>query len=61
MNLKTIVEICASSLVIYSLFGDLDEQPIYNSDCNEEYNAAWLDKTTYIMQVYLLCSAIDSF
>jgi hypothetical protein len=58
---KILLEICATSIAVYSLFGDLDETPIYNADCNDSYNAAWLDKTTYIMQVYLLYAAIDSF
>jgi hypothetical protein len=58
---KILLEICATSIAVYSLFGDLDEMPIYNADCNDSYNAAWLDKTTYIMQVYLLYAAIDSF
>lgn len=61
MNLKTVFGICATSIAVYSLFGDLDETPIYNVDCNDSYNDAWLDKTTYIMQVYLLYAAIDSF
>ena len=58
---KILLEICATSIAVYSLFGDLDEMPIYNADCNDSYNAAWFDKTTYIMQVYLLYAAIDSF